>query len=200
MAHGDVLGEIIAVAACLRVTLEGTIGEWRRRSGRPAPEGHAPTFGMCRGASYGALLVFRERVPQVSWRLAGGWGREAVSMVMPDGTSRPDVEGRIDTALWPGGMVDADGRWEGHFWIEGTIGDGGSRVIVDLTADQFGYGPFVVTGADDPRYRANVLPGAVEAEFTRAEQAWGWNLLADHALSSGLDGPQGSWVSPGSYS
>jgi len=191
MTLEDVLEDVEMLAACLRSTLEGTIDEWRRKSGCPAPAGSPATTNLCRGAAYGALLVFREHLPQVAWHLAGGWGIEALSMTMPDGTPRPDVEGRIDTFLWPGGMADANGRWQGHFWIEGTIGEDGPRMIVDLTADQFGYGCVVVTGADDPRYRANVMAEAIEREFTNAERAWGWNLLADFAIASGPYGPQG---------
>jgi hypothetical protein len=51
--------------------------------------------------------------------------------------------------------VDGDGcgfrtadRWEGHAWV--ICG----RHIVDITADQFGQAPVLISGASDQRYRS----------------------------------------------
>lgn len=38
--------------------------------------------------------------------------------------------------------------WRGHFWVETAT------AILDITADQFGAAPVIVTRRDDPRYRA----------------------------------------------
>lgn len=40
------------------------------------------------------------------------------------------------------GAVDSEGRWRGHYWavVRGVAGlDGTAEVLVDLTADQFGF-------------------------------------------------------------
>ena len=47
------------------------------------------------------------------------------------------------------GFLTAEG-WRGHGWVRVTAPD----CIIDLTADQFGAAPVIVTASDDPRYRA----------------------------------------------
>jgi hypothetical protein len=44
------------------------------------------------------------------------------------------------------GVFTADG-WEGHAWVEAN------GYVIDITADQFGHAPIIVTPASDPAYR-----------------------------------------------
>ncbi|WP_336799455.1 hypothetical protein [Kaistia sp. MMO-174] len=74
--------------------------------------------------------------------------------------------------LGPFGFFDGT-RWESHAWIEC---DG---FIVDVTADQFGAPPVLVTPATDPRYGARTLdtasPEAVAARQRTVDELWrGW--------------------------
>lgn len=61
-------------------------------------------------------------------------------------------------------------RWESHAWVEC---DG---FIVDVTADQFGAPPVLVTPATDPRYGALTMdtasPEAVAARHRAIEGLW----------------------------
>ncbi len=58
----------------------------------------------------------------------------------------------------------AEEGWKGHAWV--MVADG--SVIIDLTADQFGAAPVIVTEADDPRYRA--AHDVAEAEWIAERQ------------------------------
>ncbi|MCS4088662.1 hypothetical protein [Rhizobium sp. BK176] len=71
-------------------------------------------------------------------------------------------------------MLDTSGRWSGHFWIEGVV-DCGASVIVDLTADQFGYDPVILADRDDDRYRCNILSSYEPLNGT--ERKWGYGLF-----------------------
>jgi len=55
--------------------------------------------------------------------------------------------------LQSGHLLTGNG-WVSHAWVEAA----GS--IIDITADQFGHAPVVITGARDPAYRK----GEVEAD------------------------------------
>ncbi len=59
----------------------------------------------------------------------------------------------------------ARGRWESHAWVtcQGWI--------VDITADQFGAEPVIVTPATDPRYAANNLDTADAESIARRQTA-----------------------------
>ena len=63
------------------------------------------------------------------------------------------------------------GRWESHAWVtcQGWI--------VDITADQFGAGPVIVTPATDRRYAANNLDAA-DPESIMRRQATAAGLMA----------------------
>lgn len=43
-----------------------------------------------------------------------------------------------------GGILGCDGNWHGHYWVEGRTFTG-KTFVADITADQFGYDPVVVT-------------------------------------------------------
>jgi hypothetical protein len=61
-------------------------------------------------------------------------------------------------------------RWESHAWV--TCGG----FIVDVTADQFGAAPVIVTPASDPRYGAQTLdtatPEAIAARLRTIDELW----------------------------
>jgi hypothetical protein len=64
-------------------------------------------------------------------------------------------------------------RWESHAWVE----CGG--IIVDVTADQFGAPPVIVTPANDPRYGAQTFETAnaeaIAARHRVVDALWqGW--------------------------
>lgn len=37
------------------------------------------------------------------------------------------------------GAIDPEGNWHGHYWVEADAGPATGRVILDITADQFGW-------------------------------------------------------------
>jgi hypothetical protein len=50
------------------------------------------------------------------------------------------------------GLRDQEGRFRGHYWVEGTTRDG-TPFIADITADQFGYDKVVIVHPDEGRDR-----------------------------------------------
>lgn len=42
-----------------------------------------------------------------------------------------------------GGAADVNGKWHGHYWVEGRT-ESGFDFIADITADQFGFEPVVL--------------------------------------------------------
>lgn len=83
--------------------------------------------GMCRFSSIFLHPILEDRTGR-SWKMVGGETRDG------------DV----------GGMMDSNGEWQPHYWLT----DG--NMIVDVTADQFGHDPIILTDYADPRYRANL--------------------------------------------
>lgn len=63
-----------------------------------------------------------------------------------------------------GGIKDPYGTWHGHYWCVGN------NMLVDVTADQFGWDPVVTGDAGDPRYRANYLASAVRGHLEHVSQ------------------------------
>ena len=187
MDFEDRTEEILLAACALRPALEAYAAEWRERYSCPAPEGRAITSELCRGGAYGLLLHLRERIPDAEWRVDGGYGSEVRALTLADGSPRPDLEAVIDTLRWPGGMRDPAGVWRGHFWVRGRLADG-TEVVVDLTADQFGYDDVVVAPASDPRYRSNLRKDIADYGMTMPEMAWGhgldWTFQRDWACAA----------------
>ncbi len=70
------------------------------------------------------------------------------------------------------GFLTSEG-WKGHAWVE----SGG--LILDVTADQFGLPPVVITGVDDPRFGRGTDWTA--PEFISRRQRMVEELLADWA-------------------
>jgi hypothetical protein len=153
------------------------IEEWMDRNPYFArlPEGVPLTTGFCRGVAAGVAEILRETYPDCFWRVAGGFGLEYCSD-MPESLSE-----FVNEEYFPGGMVNQDGEWHGHFWVTGGDPDSDDGLVVDLSADQFGHEEVVVTGAADPRYRENSLLGT-EDMIRPSEKAWGMQLFAMWAI------------------
>jgi hypothetical protein len=79
----------------------------------------------------------------------------------------------------PTGFFDGK-AWHAHYWVTD-----GER-IVDLTANQFGAVPLIVTSADDERYRENYsyeeLADALHHVRSRAQQ-WAEEFAAQRVAS-----------------
>ncbi len=116
--------------------------------GEPGPPpGTAASTGMCRVSTACLAAALREAFPEGGWRAAGGSPLE-LRGVRLRGLFVQDRKG-VD-----GGMWDRDREsWDGHYWVTGR--HGGRDVLVDVTADQYGWGAVTVTPAADPRYHAN---------------------------------------------
>lgn len=110
------------------------------------------TKDFCVAASCGLIEALKAGLPEVSWRIAGGPFREQ-----------------------SGGMLDMAGDRKGHFWPEGILTDG-RRIIVDVTADQFGHAPLIAEYAPDPRY-LNALPEDWKDEDVSSEAERGFGRL-----------------------
>ncbi|CUH65374.1 hypothetical protein TG4357_01828 [Thalassovita gelatinovora] len=61
--------------------------------------------------------------------------------------------------------------WKGHAWVEAE------NKILDVTADQFGLPPVVITGTDDPRYGRGT--DTSEPEFIARRQRMVRELMTD---------------------
>lgn len=69
-----------------------------------------------------------------------------------------------------GGAMDSEGRWRGHYWVEGVTPEG-TAFVADVTADQFGHAAVYFERAE--LARARYLPGhdeAVTAAVVELEQ------------------------------
>lgn len=147
----DVRVEAEAIARRCRIVLEIMWPLWRKAASIPAPVlGLSISEGCCIHAS----LLLEERLstllPDLSWSIAGG-----------EPTAR----------LPRGGYAMAPGDGYQHVWVHGAAHGlpGEPRLIVDVTADQFG-GPVVLVAAHpDGRYLPN-SPTARLDEFRMSER------------------------------
>jgi hypothetical protein len=108
------------------------------------------TSGYCRSGSAALVQALRDKFPDCTWSFTGGYGDDT-------GTLNEHAKDYLDLEQYPGGLLDQDGQWRGHFWVEGKLPTG-ETIIVDVTADQFGHEQLIVTDVEDHRYRKNVLP------------------------------------------
>lgn len=168
---------LLALMERTRPLLEEHIHEFEMREGIERRPGSSLTSGYCRGACAGLVKLLAALDPSGLWRISGGCGEECDPL--PENSAR-----FVSLSLFPGGMLDACGGWNGHFWLEGVL-DCGTSVIVDLTADQFGHGPAIVADRSDQRYRRNILP--TYEPLAEAEREWGEVLFL-----RALDAPGGT--------
>jgi hypothetical protein len=140
----------------MRTELQETLAEFRpillQRVNALFDGTRAPsdTSGCCRGGSAALLQTLRHAFPDCTWAFTGGYGADM-------GPLNEHASDYLNLESYPGGLVDQEGKWRAHFWVEGRLPDG-STIIVDTTADQFGHEPLVITDGTDPRYRKNILP------------------------------------------
>lgn len=148
-----------AVAARVRVFLEPRWLEWRETRQRPAEA--TASGGMCRFTSVFLAKVLAAE-SDARWTVRGG---------------SPVAEAHQLQLRWErgaprdGGMLDAVGRWQAHYWVEDLAGS----TLVDLTADQFGHEPVVISAPGDQRYSGNFLAHAVRGHLGDAlitPRAW----------------------------
>jgi hypothetical protein len=64
------------------------------------------------------------------------------------------------------GFLDANGQWQDHAWVRQ------GEWLLDITADQFGAAPVIVTAPHDPRYRANLSQAEITTQFSRLKPRW----------------------------
>lgn len=170
MDFDDATEEVMLAATAYRVALVAYAVDWRERHGCPVAEGEPLTRDLCKGAAYGLMLLLREAFPDAEWHVDGGWGIESERSVRSGRADR-----WVDAARWPGGMLDPSGAWRGHYWVSGCQPDG-TRLVVDIAADQFGYEDLVIEPASDPRYRSNVRPDVPGYGLSEGEMAFGHGL------------------------
>lgn len=89
---------------------------------------------MCRYSSIFLATLLRELQSEHVWEIVGGRPPQHT-----DATPPVQI-----------GMLGCDGTWHDHCWVKGN------GLIIDLTADQFGYAPVIATHASDYRYCANL--------------------------------------------
>jgi len=146
----------------VRNFLEPLWGAWKtsRRSGWENRERVA--LGMCRFTAAFLKPILDEMTGHKWSVVAGfadfhlldpGWdkknGRPATAFAAEDGV---------------GGMIDKNGKWHDHYWLT----DGAT--IIDLTADQFGWEPVIVTPVTDDRYLVNWKPSMVKQHLKDVSQ------------------------------
>lgn len=100
---------------------------------------------MCRYSSLFLATLLRELQSEHVWEIVGGRPPQDT-----DATPQAQV-----------GMLGCDGTWHDHCWVKGN------ELIIDLTADQFGYAPVIVTHASDHRYRANLAEIDLEKDLQK---------------------------------
>lgn len=155
--------EVMETGRRMRAFLESFVWpEWRRRHpseeetmppGSGIPEAH----GMCSLSSACLLPLVEAAFPDGGWKIAGG--HPSVAYRRERDQFLKAFEG-LDGGMWD----RLNGQWDGHYWLEGR--HGGERIILDVTADQYGWDPVVVTGADDPRYRANYTAATLRKDLS----------------------------------
>ncbi|WP_088892892.1 hypothetical protein [Leptolyngbya ohadii] len=102
---------------------------------------------MCRYSSIFLATLLREQ-SQEPWSIVGG---------RPPRSLNAKVEGEFGILAW-------DGTWNDHCWVTGR------GLIIDLTADQFGHDPIIVTASSDPRYRANLTEDEMAQDFQKLQR------------------------------
>ncbi len=148
----------------LHATLEATrahleSGGWRDLCGKVGvavpPPGTPASSWMCRMSSAILLRVVSERHAGGAWHVEGGH-----PTVLHRGNGRREFKpahARVDGGMWD----RVERRWCPHYWLAGS--HDGRDVILDVTADQFGWEPVVVADGADTRYRASFLPRVAAA-------------------------------------
>lgn len=141
--------------------------EWADYLEEPVPPpGQVRSGGMCRISTAMALPILREAFPDGDWQADGGH-----PTVRYGSRGFKRAFARLDGGMWDR-LTNA---WDGHYWIRGR--HAGREVIVDISADQYGWAPVIVAAGDDPRYRASYTGATVRKDVgtrrvTEAAERW----------------------------
>lgn len=142
------LNEIQRIASVARLFIEPVWGRWHRSRGHASL--HPPARYTCGRTSLFLRDVLRHEGYPAEWMsgtpYAGGRGAPDAACGFHSGT-----------------------RWEGHAWVVS------GKIIVDITADQFGDNPVVVTSTSDARYVGSMDladPAAIEARREAVVALW----------------------------
>lgn len=115
------------------------------------------SFGMCRFTA-AFLRPILEEATDRKWSVIGG-----LSHFHPADEGWDRTKGKPNSAFdaedGVGGILTIEGIWLDHYWLT----DGAT--IIDLTADQAGWEPILVTDAKDERYLANWKASFVKAHL-----------------------------------
>ena len=122
----DTQAMLVDVATSARSFLLPHWYRWHRAWGPPFPS--APSRWTCVRSSLFLLNVLRQC---------------GVTATIQSGQARETSPGSVGEDC---GLLTPIG-WAGHAWVEAD------RFVVDITADQFGQPPVVITSSDDPAYR-----------------------------------------------
>lgn len=141
--------ELFRLASAARTFLEPFWVRWRQSRSEPVPA--IPSAHTCGRSSLFLRNALRLEEYPAEW--ANGIPRNA--------------EERAE--LGPFGFFSG-WRWESHAWV--VSGDH----ILDITADQFGADPVIVTSLSDARYRSGggdtATPSAIRARHDVVEALW----------------------------
>lgn len=140
--------QLFQIAVSARRFIEPVWDEWHRAHEWTPPVASRFTCGR---SSLFLVDVLRHEGFEAAWRC---------------GTPRLSEQGPELGAYG----FDAGSRWESHAWA------GSGALIIDITADQFGAEPVIVTTANDPRYSAGerdtALPASIAARHRAVEELW----------------------------
>lgn len=141
--------ELFRLASTVRAFLEPVWVRWRHARGEPVPT--IPSSKTCGRSSLFLRNALRLEGYPAEW--ANG---------IPRFTE--------DSAeLGPFGFFNGR-RWESHAWVVS------GNVILDITADQFGAHPVIVTSTSDTRYQTGsgdtAAPDAIRARHEAVEALW----------------------------
>lgn len=127
------------------------------------PPSQPASLGMCSIATPALLEILSNALPDGQWTANGG--HPTVKYHRQEARSFKSDHLEIDGGLWDRNRQS----WDGHYWVEGVLD--GQRVIVDLTADQYGWDKVIVTDVGDPRYRASYRRSTVTKDLSRPTAA-----------------------------
>jgi hypothetical protein len=151
-----VQNRLFQIAASARAFLDPIWPGWHQARGLEAPA--IPSTHTCGRSSLFLIQVLREEGFPSAW----------VNGIPRLGEGQPE--------LGPYGFFSGV-RWEGHTWVEY------GNWIIDITADQFGGAPVIVSSINDPRYgkytQDTAAAQAISARCKDVESVWPIWLASD---------------------
>ena len=158
----DLQADLFRLCADVREFLAPVWVRWRQSRGEPVLA--TPSTNTCGRSSLFLRDVLRSEGFSAEWT---------------SGVPRLAEEG---ADIGPFGFFSGR-RWESHAWVVSN------NFILDITADQFGAAPVIVTPIVDDRYRAGykdtAMPSARRARQEAVEALWP-EWLSHRAISPGL--------------